>query len=88
MRCEHVLFHDQTESAALCLLDLVFTLSAMTCIKTTELKVFMQRNFNPKFYGLSVKLTQNGLVTSFTEVHHFASFVRNLALNNMQISYL
>ena len=30
----------------------------------------------------------NGLVTSFTKVHYLASFVRNLALNNMQISYL
>ena len=45
-------------------------------------EVFMQRNFTPKFYGLSVKLTQNALVTSLTEVHHFAFFVRNLALNN------
>ena len=38
----------------------------------------------PTFYGLSVKITQNGLVTSFTEVHYFASFLRNFALNNMQ----
>ena len=51
-------------------------------------KVFMQRNFTSTFYGFSVKITSNGLVTSFTEVHYFASFLRNFALNNMQISYL
>ena len=48
----------------------------------------MQRNFTLTFYGLSVKITQNGLVTSFTEVRYFASFLRNFALNDMQISYL
>ena len=56
--------------------------------KFKEIKVFMQRNFTPTLYGLGVKLTTYGLVTSFTKVDHFASFVRNLALNNMQISYL
>ena len=52
------------------------------------LKVFMQRNFTPTFCDLSVEVTYNGLVTSFTDVHYLASFMRNLALNNMQISYL
>ena len=50
--------------------------------------MFMQRNFTPTFYGLSVKITKNVLVTSSVEVHYFASFLRNFALNNMQISYL
>ena len=30
----------------------------------------------------------NGLVTSFIEVHYLASFLRNFAMNDMQISYL
>ena len=55
---------------------------------TKFFKVFMQRNFTPTFFDLSVEITLNGLVTSFTEVNCLASFVRNLALNNMQILYL
>ena len=37
----------------------------------------------PTFYSLSVKITQNKLMTSFIEVHYFASFLRNFALNKM-----
>ena len=35
---------------------------------TKFFKVFMQRNFTPTFFDLSVEITLNGLVTSFTEV--------------------
>ena len=51
------------------------------------LKVSMQQNFIWMFYNLSVKITYNKLVTSLTEVHYFAFFLRYFALNNMQISY-
>ena len=46
------------------------------------LNLSMQRNFTPMFCGLSVK------TSSFKKVHYFASFLRNFALNSMQISYL
>ena len=35
----------------------------------------MQRNLTSTFYGLGVKIEQNGLLTSFTEVHYFASHI-------------
>ena len=57
-------------------------------IKLCTIKVFMQRNFTLTFYGLSVKIPENGLVASFIEIHYLASFLRNFALNDMQISYL
>ena len=42
------------------------------------IKVLMQRNFTPTFYCLSVKITENRLVISFTEVRYF-SFFSNFA---------
>ena len=41
--------------------------------------MLMERNFTPTFLDLSVEITLNGLVASFTEVCCLASFVRNLA---------
>ena len=63
-----------------------------------KVKVSMQRNFTPTFYGLSVKITyKNGLVTSFTEVHYLASLqishsrshrqCKNVSWNNIVFSY-
>ena len=37
-------------------------------------KMSVQRNFTPTFYGLSVKITKNGLVT-FIDVLYLASFL-------------
>ena len=48
-------------------------------------QVVYATKFHPDVFSAQCR---NGLVTSFTEFHCLASFVRNLALNNMQISYL
>ena len=53
-----------------------------------DIEVSMQRNFTSTFYCLSVKITLNRLVISFTEVRYFASFLRNYALSEMEVSYL
>ena len=48
-------------------------------------KVFIATKFHPKVLRPQCKVNVKWVGTEF---HHFASFVRNLALNNMQISYL
>ena len=51
-----------------------------------DMKCLCIENSPQRFMAsVHVKITYNRLVTSFTEVHYFASVLRNFALNNMQI---
>ena len=57
----------------------IYILIALNCLcnEISPQRLWPQCKVNVKWVG-----------NFFAEVHYFASFVRNLALNNMQISYL
>ena len=52
------------------LLKFLFQIVLVNHFSVRKIEVSMQRNFTPTFYCLSVKITQNRLVTFFTEVRY------------------
>ena len=52
------------------LLKFLFQIVLVNHFSVRKIEVSMQRNFTPTFYCFSVKITQNRLVTFFTEVRY------------------